>query len=188
MAEMLKPICWAVIGLFRSRASLEAEIMALRQELNVLRAAAEIAAKRLAFSHVGGLIFAGLYQIAPPIVDALAIVEPETVVRWHHAGFRLFWRWKSLQRGGRPKVGLEIRQLIRDMSLANLLWGAPCIHRELLKLEIDVGQPRSPNTWRSIRGRHRKGGRPFSETMPMALRRWTCSWFRHCPSSCFMVC
>jgi transposase InsO family protein len=68
------------------------------------------------------------------------IVKPETVIRWHRAGFRLFWRWKSRSRSGRPKVPLEIRQLIRDMSLANPLWGVPRIHGELLKLGIDVGQ------------------------------------------------
>jgi hypothetical protein len=73
-------------------------------------------------------------------VNALVIVEPETVIRWDGAGFRLFWRWKSRCRGGRPKVPLEIRQLIRTMSLANPLWGAPRIHGELLKLGIDVGQ------------------------------------------------
>ena len=73
-------------------------------------------------------------------MNALVIVEPETVIRWHRAGFRLFWRWKSRGRGGRPKVPLEIRQLIRTMSLANPLWGAPRIHGELLKLGINVGQ------------------------------------------------
>jgi hypothetical protein len=77
MADILKLIWWAVIGLFRSRASLEAEVLALRQQLNVLRRKSP---KRLAFSHVDRLIFAGLYQIAPRIVGALAIVEPETVI------------------------------------------------------------------------------------------------------------
>ena len=101
MADVLKLICWAVIGLFRSRASLEAEILTLRQQLNVLRRKSP---KRLAFSNVDRLIFAGLYQIAPRILNALTIVEPETVIRWHRAGFRLFWRWKSRCRSGRPKV------------------------------------------------------------------------------------
>src|SRR5208283_1339084 len=137
MGDMLRLIWWVVIGLFRSRASLEAEIMALRQQLNVLRRKSP---KRLAFSNVDRLIFAGLYQITPRVLNALMILEPETVVRWHRAGFRLFWRWKSRRRGGRPKVALEIRQLIRNMSLANPLWGAPRIHGELLKLGIDVGQ------------------------------------------------
>jgi hypothetical protein len=73
-------------------------------------------------------------------VNALVVVQPDTVIRRHRARFRLFWRWKSRGRGGRPKVALEIRQLIRAMSLANSLWGAPRIHGELLKLGIDVGQ------------------------------------------------
>jgi hypothetical protein len=98
------------------------------------------APKRLAFSSFDRLFFASLYRIAPGVVNALVIVKPETVIRWHRAGFRLFWRWKSRHRGGRPKVPLEIRQLIRAMSLANPLWGAPRIHGELLKLGIDIGQ------------------------------------------------
>jgi hypothetical protein len=137
MADMLKLIWWAVIGLFRSRASLEAEILTLRHQLNVLR---RNSPKRLTFGNFDRLVFATLYRLAPRILDALAIVEPETVIHWHRAGFRLFWRWKSRCRFGRPKVALEIRQLIREMSLVNPLWGAPRIHGELLKLGIDVGQ------------------------------------------------
>jgi hypothetical protein len=92
------------------------------------------------FSKIDRLVFASLYRLAPGILNALLIVKPETVIRWHRTGFRLFWRWKSRSRGGRPKVPLEIRQLIRNMSLANPLWGAPRIHGELRKLGIDVGQ------------------------------------------------
>jgi transposase InsO family protein len=137
MRDVLKLIWWGLIGLLRSRASLEAEILVLRHQVNVLRRRSP---KRLAFSNLDRLIFAGLYAVAPRIVSALAIVAPQTVVRWHRAGFRLFWRWKSRSRSGRPKVPLEIRRLIREMSLANPLWGAPRIHGELLKLGIDVGQ------------------------------------------------
>jgi hypothetical protein len=79
-----------------------------------------------------------LYRLAPGVLDALKIVRPETVIRWHRAGFRAYWRWKSRPRGGRPKTPLEIRQLIREISLANSLWGAPRIHGELLKLGIDA--------------------------------------------------
>ena len=86
------------------------------------------------------LVLVGLYRLFPEVRSALAIVRPETVIRWHRAGFRAYWRWKSRPRWGRPKVPLEIRQLIRDMSLANPLWGAPRIHGELLKLGIDIGQ------------------------------------------------
>ena len=137
MGDMLKLIWWAVIGLFRSRASLEAEILILRHQLNVLRRGSP---QRFAFSDFDRWIFASLYRIAPSVVNGLAIVKPETVIRWHRAGFRLFWRWKSRRRGGRPRVPLESRQLIREMSVANPLWGAPRIHGELLKLGIDVGQ------------------------------------------------
>ena len=101
MADMLKLIWWAVVGLFRSRASLEAENLTLRHQLNVLQRKSP---KRLAFCNFDRLVFATLYRIAPRVVNALAIVEPETVIRWHRAGFRLFWRWKSRRRGGRPKV------------------------------------------------------------------------------------
>ena len=73
-------------------------------------------------------------------LDALKIVKPDTVLRWHRAGFRAYWRWKSRPRGGRPSTPAEIRDLIREMSIANPLWGAPRIHGELLKLGIDVGQ------------------------------------------------
>ena len=73
-------------------------------------------------------------------MNAVTIVQPETIIRWHRTGFRLYWRWKSRSRGGRPKVPVEIRRLIREMSLANRLWGAPRIHGELLKLGIEVAQ------------------------------------------------
>jgi transposase InsO family protein len=126
-----------VLGLFRSSAAREAEILALRHQLNVLQ---RRSAKRPIFSNFDRLIFVLLYRVAPNILDALKIVQPETVVRWHRAGFRLFWRWKSRRRAGRPQVPPEIQRLIREMSLANPLWGAPRIHGELLKLGINVGQ------------------------------------------------
>ena len=96
--------------------------------------------KELSFSTIDRLIFVGLYRLFPGVCDALAIVKPDTIVRWHRAGFRSYWRWKSRRRGGRSIVPLETRQLIREMSIANPLWGAPRIHGELLKLGIDIGQ------------------------------------------------
>jgi hypothetical protein len=137
MSDLCRLIWCALIGLFRSRAALQAEILVLRHQLNVLRRKSP---KRLAFSNVDRLVFAGLYRMAPGVLDALKILKPETVIRWHRAGFRVYWRWKSRLRGGRPKTPADIRQLIRDMSIANPLWGAPRIHGELLKLGIDVGQ------------------------------------------------
>src|SRR6476469_4577294 len=137
MRDVCRLICLALIGLFRSRASLQAEILTLRHQLNVLRRKSP---QRLTFSSIDRLVFAGLYRLAPGVLDALKIVRPETVIRWHRAGFRAYWRWKSRPRSGRPKTPLEIRQLVREMSLANPLWGAPRLHGELLKLGIDVGQ------------------------------------------------
>ena len=124
-------------GLFRPRASLHAEILVLRHQLNVLQRKSP---KRLVFNNIDRLVFAGLYGLAPNVLDALKILKPETVVRWHRAGFRAYWRWKSRSRGGRPRASAEVRELIREMCLANPLWGAPRIHGELLKLGIDVGQ------------------------------------------------
>src|ERR1035437_6759427 len=121
----------------RPRATLEAEIWVLRQQINVLRRAAP---RRQSFGVFDRLIFVGLYRLFPKGCDALAIVKPDTIIRWHRAGFRAYWRWKSRPRGGRPTVPFEIRRLIREMSIANPLWGAPRIHGELVKLGIDIGQ------------------------------------------------
>src|SRR6266404_7443053 len=137
MRDVCSLIWLALIGLFRSRASLQAEILTLRHQLNVLRRKSP---QRLTFTSIDRLVFAGLYRLAPSVLDALKIVGPETVIRWHRAGFRAYWRWKSRPHSGRPKTPLEIRQLIREISLANPLWGAPRLHGELLKLGIDVGQ------------------------------------------------
>src|ERR1700745_3171327 len=105
-------LLWSVLVLlFRSRASLEAEILILRHQLNIQR---RHLPERLTFSVMDRLTFVGLYRLVPSSLNALTIVTPETVVRWHRAGFRSYWRWKSRPRGGRPTVPLEIRRLIRD--------------------------------------------------------------------------
>jgi transposase InsO family protein len=135
--ELFNLIKWMLLDLFRSRTSLEAEVIVLRQQLNVLRRSAP---KRPTLSMFDRLIFAWLYRLVPAVLDAVAIMRPETIVRWHRAGFPTFWRWKSRSRAGRPQMPLEIRQLIRDISLANPLWRAPRIHGEILKLGVDVGQ------------------------------------------------
>src|SRR4030081_1746814 len=114
MVDFLRLLACALTRLFRSRAQLEAEILVLRHQLNVLRRKAP---KRVAFSSIDRLVFAGLYRLAPGVLDAFKILKPETVIRWHRADFRAYWRWKSSARGGRPKTPLEIRQLIREMSI-----------------------------------------------------------------------
>jgi hypothetical protein len=184
MRDAFSLIGLALIGLFRSRASLQVEILTLRHQLNVLRRKSP---QRLTFTSIDRLVFAGLYRLAPGMLDALKIVRPETVIRWHRAGFRAYWRGKSRPRGGRPKTPLEIRDLIREISLANPLWGAPRIHGELLKLGIDVGQTtvakymarggRPPSQgWKTFssqsRRRHRVDGlvRGSDNLIPTALR------------------
>ena len=96
----------------------------------------------------------------------LSIVQPETVVAWHRAGFRLFWTWKVRHgQPGRPLISCEVRDLIRKMCRENTGWGAPRIHRELLKLGIYIGETsvskymvrsRKPpsQTWRTFLGNH----------------------------------
>jgi hypothetical protein len=137
MVDIFKLLWFGAVGLFQSRAALEAEILTLRHQLTVLR---RKTSTRPAFRNGDRLIFSLLYYLAPSSLNALAIVRPETVIHWHRAGFRAWWRWKSRPRGGRPQTPIEVRQLIRNVSLANPLWGAPRIHGELLKLGIDVGQ------------------------------------------------
>src|SRR5499426_3311694 len=137
MSDLWRLMWCALIGLFRSRAALEAEILVLRHQLNVLRRSCP---KRVAVSSIDRLLLVSLYRLAPGALDALKIIRPATLLRWHRAGFRAYWRWKSRPLGGRPSVAADIRCLIREMSIANPLWGAPRIHGELLKVGIDVGQ------------------------------------------------
>src|ERR1700752_959816 len=137
MGDLLKLIWCTLTRLFRSRVALEAENVALPHQLNLLLRKAP---KWVVFSNFDRFVLASLYRIVPDVLNALVIVKPETVIRWHRAGVRLFLRWKSRSQVGRPKVPLEIRQLIRNISLANPFWGAPRIHGELLKLGIEMGQ------------------------------------------------
>ena len=115
MDSFCRLIWSALVGLFRSRASLQAENLVLRHQLNVLRRKFP---RRITSSAIDRLLFVGLYALVPSVLDALQIVKPDTVVRWHRGGFRAYWRWKSGSRGGRPGTPTEIRQLIRRMSIA----------------------------------------------------------------------
>src|SRR5260370_34090930 len=122
MREACSLIWSALVLLFRSRASLAAEILVLRHQINILR---RHSPKRQTFSARDRLIFAGLYRLAPTVLNALAVLKPDTVIKWHRVGFRSYGRWRARRRGGRPALPTEIRKLIREMSIANPLWGAP---------------------------------------------------------------
>src|SRR6195256_674240 len=137
MIAFLSLLLHVVVSPFRTKARLEVEIILLRHQLNVLRRRVPSNPK---LAVADRLVFVWLYRLFPAVLNAVAIIQPETVVQWHRTGLRLYWRWKSRARGGRPKIPGEIRHLIREMSLANRLWGAPRIHGELLKLGIEVAQ------------------------------------------------
>ena len=121
----------ALLASFKPWTGLVLENLALRHQLTVLR---RTRPRRIRLCAVDRLLFVWLYRLWPGVLEAMAIVRPETVLRWHRDGFRAYWRWKSRSRPGRPRVPREVRDLIRQMSLANRLWGAPRIHGELLKL------------------------------------------------------
>jgi len=122
---------------FKSKSRLEAENAALRHQLIVLRRNVQ---GRVRLTNNDRWFFIQLYCWFPSILKVLTIVQPKTLVRWHRAGFRLYWRWKSRQRGGRPQIETDLRALIRRMSIENPLWGAPRIHGELLKLGFEIAQ------------------------------------------------
>jgi hypothetical protein len=122
---------------FKSKSRLEAENVALRHQLIVLRRKVR---GRARLTNNDRWFFIQLYRWFPSILRVLTIIRPETLVRWHRAGFRCYWRWKSRSLGGRPQIKTDLRVLIRRMSIDNPLWGAPRIHGELLKLGFEVAQ------------------------------------------------
>jgi transposase InsO family protein len=137
---MIALVCfiWSIFtASFKSNGQLEAENAALRHQLVVLQRKVR---GRIEFTNGDRLFFILLYRWFPPVIKAMVVVRPETVVRWHRAGFRHYWHWRSRGRGGRPPIGPELRALIRRMSQENVLWGAPRIQGELLKLGFAAAQ------------------------------------------------
>src|SRR6476661_606828 len=119
----------------KSKLRLEAENTVLRHQLIVLRRRRH---GRVRLTNNDRWFFIQLYRWFPSILQVLTIIRPETLVRWHRAGFRRYWRWKSRSQGGRPQIDTELRVLIQRLSVENPLWGAPRIHGELLKLGFEV--------------------------------------------------
>src|SRR6202162_368745 len=137
---MIGLLCFVLAVLaspFKSKLRLEAENAVLRHQLIVLRRRLP---GRVRLTNHDRWFFIQLYRWFPSILQVLTIIRPETLVRWHRAGFRCYWRWKSLPLGGRPQIDTKLRALIRRMSMENPLWGAPRIHGELLKLGFEVAQ------------------------------------------------
>jgi len=165
MLGLLIRFLLALRSVSEARASREAEILVLRQQLLVLSRRSR---KRVRLRNIDRLILVWLYRLFPSVLGAVVIVKPETLLRWHRRGFRAYWRWKSWRRGGRPGIDRDVRDLIRRMSNENRTWGAPRIHGELLMLGIDVsestvgrymiriGRPRSQG-WKTFLRNHAAG-------------------------------
>ena len=158
---MIGLLCFALAVLtspFKSKLRLEAENAVLRHQLNVLRRRLH---GRVRLTSNDRWFFIQLYRWFPSILKVLTIIQPETLLHWHRAGFRCYWRWKSNSRGGRPQIQTELRVLIRQISMENPLWGAPRIHGELLKLGFEVAQSSVAKYKAKRRGPPSQGWRTF---------------------------
>src|SRR5262249_791287 len=110
---------------------------ALRHQVVMLR---RIVHRRDRITNSDRMFFIQLYRWFPTVLKVITVIRPETLVRWHRAGFRRYWSWKSRSFGGRPQTDMELRALIRRKNNENPLWGAPRIHGEMLKLGFEVAQ------------------------------------------------
>ena len=137
MFGILYALGMAVADLVRSRARLEAELLLLRHQLNV---ALRQTPPRVRLRGGDRAFMVWMVRLWPSLLEVVRVVQPETVLRWHRAGFRIYWRWKSRKRVGRPRIDRGLRDLIRRMSQENPLWGASRIHGELLMLGFEVAQ------------------------------------------------
>ncbi len=137
---MIGLLCFVLAVLaspFKSKMRLEAENAVLRHQLVVLRRRLR---GRVRLTNNDRWFFIQLYRWFPSILQVLTIIRPETLIHWHRSGFRCYWRWRSRALGGRPQIEIELRAMIRRMSVENPLWGAPRIHGELLKLGFEIAQ------------------------------------------------
>ena len=163
MKTILVPLLTTLVDLLRSRASLHLEMLALRQQLAIVASRDN---KRMRFHPKERVFWVWLYRLWPDCLRTVTIFKPDTLVRWHRKGFRLYWTWKSRRRwGGRPAINPDVRELIRTMSRNNIGWGAPRIHGELQMLGIRVSEStvvkymvrhRNPpsQTWRTFLANH----------------------------------
>src|SRR5262245_12827363 len=137
MFAILHALGLLVVDLFKSRRRLEAENLFLRHQLNI---ALRQIPPRLRLFGTDRALLVCMTRLWPSLLGTAQVVQPETILRWHRAGFKALWRWKSRRRAGRPKIDRELRDLIRRISKENPLWGASRIHGELLMLGFEVAQ------------------------------------------------
>ena len=127
MFAILHGLGMFLADLFKSRTRFEAEIFLLRHQLNLALRHAPPQVRL----HGGDRAFmVWMVRLWPNLIDTVRVVKPETILRWHRAGFKAYWRWKSRKWIGRPRIGRDLRDLIRRMSQENPLWGASRIHDE----------------------------------------------------------
>src|SRR6187399_2878341 len=160
MLAILHALGMFVAELFKSRSRLEAENLLLRHQLTI---ALRRAPPRLRLRGGDRALLIWMTRLWPSLLDAVQVVQPETVLRWHRAGFRMFWRWKSRNGAGRPRIDRGLRDLIRRMNRENPLWGASRIHGELLMLGLEVAQS-------TVSKYMVRGGRPPSQSWKTFLR------------------
>ena len=170
MVDFLRLFLHVLAAPFRTQAHLEAEITMLRHQLNVLQ---RQALSRPRLTPADRLLFAWLCRLFPSLRNTITIVQPDTVLRWHRSGFRLYWRWKSRSRGGRPKLPIEVRRLIRRMSVENPLWGAPRIQVNCRSSASKSRSRRLPSTWPGVGVGRLRPGKHFSAIMRPESARWT---------------
>jgi hypothetical protein len=160
MVAILHALGMFLADLFKSRSRLEAEILLLRHQLNL---ALRHAPRRVRPHGSDRALMVWMVRLWPNLIDTIRVVKPETVLRWHRAGFRAYWRWKSRNRVGRPRIDRGLRDLIRRMNQENPLWGASRIHGELLMLGYQVAQS-------TVSKYIRRGRRPPSQRWKTFLR------------------
>jgi hypothetical protein len=158
MIGLFRFVLAVLVSPFKLKVRLEAENAVLRHQLVVLRRKLH---GRVRLTNNDRWFFVPLYRWFPAILQVLTIIRPETLLRWHRAGFRGYWRWKSRPQGGRPQIDTELRGLIRRMSIENPLWGAPRLHGELLKLGFEVAQSSVAKYMVKRRGPPSQGWRTF---------------------------
>ncbi len=162
MRHLLHALLATARSSLRSQRELALENLALRRQLAILHRTT----KRPKLSKADRAFWVIPSRLWSGWPSALVFVKPETVIRWHRKGFRLYWTWKSRHRGGRPPIDAELRTLILRIATENPTWGAPRVHGELLMLGFEVGDLRRGLRSPSPCDGHRAG--PHRAAVPVA--------------------
>ena len=183
MLALLSFVLAVLTSPFKSKSQLEAENAALRHQLILLQRKVR---GRVTLTNSDRWFLVQLYRWFPSILQVLTIMQPETIVRWHRAGFRSYWRWKSRRRGGRPQVEPDLRALIRRMSIDNPLWARHVSTANRSSSGLRSRSQALPSTWSSDVGHPVRDGARFCGTTRRTLPPWICSSFRPLAWICCM--